>query len=222
MNDILETTCKVTISLLVILLVQCLVSRKTVYARKEIILRFRTQANILTVWMVFMLLWPIIWMRVVGMAVIEGFPLCFVGLLWPIILLTVDIMWISHQTIESEAVSKKSMFSFDSNAISGMSFALGGLLISNLGHDFAKSSSPILLSVVFLCIAFVLPAPSLQISTLSGITMQSIQKACLYCCVGLLVTALMINMSAGFKYNLNQKDVIKSVFETIKNGEHKK
>lgn len=209
---------KVAIGALVAMFIACLCSRAALGATHRLSERFVCQANALTVWMAFVCAWPVLWYVVTGEACMRAFPLCYVGLAWPLALFMVDMVFISHQTIESEGMSKKSMFSFDSNAISGLSFALGGLLVSNLGKSFAQSSSPITLAVVFLCLAFVLPSPSLQPGTSAGIAIQTAQKACLYCCIGLLVTATGITMHAGLRHKQRQPALIGSVMQTLDSG----
>ena len=174
-------------------------------------LRFRVQCNLLTIWIVFTTIWPILWLKIVGKEIVSSFPYSVVGLIWTLMLFTIDILGISHHTIETEGENKKSMFTFDSNAISGLAFALGGVIVSNLGQDFGKTASPIFSSVILLCMAFLIPSPGIRATTLSGISIQTIQKSCIYCCIGLLVTALSINLSHVFKTrNLDIKSLLKT------------
>lgn len=173
-------------------------------------LRFRVQCNLLTIWIIFTVIWPFLWYKIVGKEVISSFPYSIFGLLWTFMLFTIDILGISHHTIETEGENKKSMFTFDSNAISGLAFALGGVIVSNLGQDFGKTASPIFSSVILLCMAFLIPSPGIRATTLSGISIQTIQKSCIYCCIGLLVTALSINLSHVFKTrNMDMKSLLK-------------
>lgn len=179
-------------------------SLKFLSDKNEMNIRFKVQCNLLTIWLLFSTLWPVAWTYIIGIDVINKYPYAFIGLAWTLLLFTIDIVGISHHTIETEGENKKSMFTFDSNAITGLAFALGGVVLSNIGQDFAKHASPVFSSVILLCMAFLIPSPGIRAMSLSGISIQAIQKSFIYCTVGLLVTMVSINLSHGLKNRTSQ------------------
>lgn len=155
-------------------------------------------ANKTTVWIVGALLWPFVWYMFAGIDVLKTTPLSVVGLAWPIFLLYLDTVWVTHH---SESNQNKQTLSYDGNAITSLAFALGGLLVTNIGKDFARTASPILTACVFLITAFVIPTPGSSPSSHSAGVVLAIQKVSLSYCVGLLLTAVCINLSFGLKFS---------------------
>lgn len=152
------------------------------------------QINIATVQTLGMVLWPLTWEALIGTETLSTMPVVAVGLVWPLVLLLLDLTWIAHQTASHEGVNKKTVFHFDSGAVQGLAFGIGGLLVSNLGARFAKSVSPVFSVCVLVCIAVLLPSPGVQASTLNSITIGSIQKVALTYCIGLLISTLLMNL----------------------------
>lgn len=163
-------------------------------------------ANRATVWCLGAVLWPFVWSAFVGTDVLDRTPMAVLGLLWPPLLLSLDLIWITQSSEHSQS---KQTLSYDGNAISSLAFALGGLLVTNVGQNFARAASPILTACVFLIVAFVLPTPGTKNGTLSGSIISAIQKVCLSYCVGLLLTAVGVNLNIGlFKYKSNQGEIL--------------
>ena len=152
------------------------------------------QINIATVQSMGLMLWPLVWGALIGTDALREMPVAAIGLAWPFVLIFLDLLWISHQTPEHEGVNKKTVFHFDSGAVQGLAFGIGGLLVSNLGARFAKSVSPIFSVCILVCIAVLMPSPGVQASTLNAITISSIQKVALTFCIGLLISTLSMNV----------------------------
>ena len=152
------------------------------------------QINIATVQAVGMVLWPLTWGALIGTDTLSTMPVAAIGLCWPLVLMTLDLLWIAHQTASHEGVNKKTVFHFDSGAVQGLAFGIGGLLVSNLGARFAKSVSPVFSVCILVCIAVLLPSPGVQASTLNSITIGAIQKVALTYCIGLLISTLSMNL----------------------------
>ena len=167
-----------------IILVACYVLALTMivlarlYANKDgnVSTRSVAQLNIATVWILGILHWPILWQTLVGYQMLSEFPLTLCGFAWPFILICLDLIWIPHQTIEHEGVNKKTIFHFDAGAVQALSFGIGGLLLTQIGRNFARTTSPIFSACIFMCVAFLLPTPGVQALSVTGVTVSAIQK----------------------------------------------
>lgn len=149
------------------------------------------------------LLWPVVWYVLVGGHVIERVPITVLGLLWSFVMMSLDLLWTTRQPYEQEDVSRgRSSFSFDGNSISSLAFALGGLLVSQVGKDFAQSASPMLSACVFLVVAFVVPGPSVHSHSTLGSILIGSKKIAMAWCVGLLISAISISLHQGFKLRM--------------------
>lgn len=154
-----------------------------------------TQLNQVTVWMIGILIWIPIFDTTFGLNVIAGkVPLLIIALLWPIVILTFEMYLAEHQTLQNESKRNRSTVQLETNAISGLAFALGGLMLTNLGKDFAKTVAPILSIVILICLVFIIPCPSSYFGSSMSTTIQSIQKVCLTYCTGLLIGTVLINL----------------------------
>ena len=163
-------------------------------------------ANRATVWCVGAVLWPFVWSTFVGTDVLDRTPLSIIGLLWPPVLLGLDLLWVTQSSDQNQS---KQTLSYDGNAISSLAFALGGLLVTNVGQSFARAASPILTACVFLILAFVIPTPGARNGTVSSSVISAIQKVCLSYCVGLLLTAVGVNLNIGLhKYKSSQGAIL--------------
>lgn len=160
--------------------------------------RLLAQANVATVWVLGMLGWVVLFELLIGFRTLREIPMLWLTCLWPIALLGFDLRLLQHQTLEHESRRVKSTMTLETNAISGLAFALGGMLATNMGRDFARTASPILSVVSLLCLAFVLPTPSAQTHTPVGVTILAAQKVCLTYCVGLLSAAVVLNLAATY------------------------
>ena len=157
------------------------------------------QVNIATAQALGVLLYPVLWGRLIGWEMLASTPLAAGGLVWPLVLLLLDLKHIEHQTIEHEGVNKKTVFHFDSGAVQGLAFGIGGLVASNMGSHFAKSLSPVFSVCILICIGLLMPTPGVQSSTLNSITFAAVQKVSITFCVGLLMTAIAMNLNFCMK-----------------------
>ena len=122
-NDALLSEMKVTakecLCLAAGLLVVVASLRMGINADHYLSTRRSTQINIATTQAVGIVLWPCIWNALIGFDMLSSVPLAALGLAWPIVLLLLDLLWISHQTAEHEGVNKKTVFHFDSGRCRG-------------------------------------------------------------------------------------------------------
>lgn len=169
----------------------------------EELIRF---ANKSTIWTLGAIVWPVVWSVFVGIDVLDRTPLAIIGLLWPPFLLALDLVWVTES---SDTAQSKQTLSYDGSAISSLAFALGGLLLANVGEGFARAASPILTACIFLILAFVIPTPGLKSGTFGSSAIVAVQKVCLGYCVGLLLTAVCINLHIGLhKYKGSQATLL--------------
>ena len=168
-------------------------------------MRTRTKElfNMATSYTVGALLWPLLWYLLVGPVMITTAPLTFAGFVWPVVILFLDLMWVTKQPFEPED-TKKTSFTFDGNAISSLSFALGGILLSQIGKTFAASASPMLSACIFLVIAFVIPTPGVHARTGVGAVILAVRKIAMAFCVGLLISSIAISLQVG----INRRQVV--------------
>lgn len=182
---------------LVVGVVYALVQRRAGGARH---LRTRTNElmNSALSYAVGMLVWPLAWYALVGPAVIRAAPLTLVGFCWPVAIMALDLLWVTKQPLEPED-SRKTTFTFDGNAISSLSFALGGVLLSQVGRTFASSAAPMLSACIFLVIGFVIPSPGVHTRTGIGSIILALKKVAMAFCVGLLISSIAISLQKGLQ-----------------------
>ena len=144
-------------------------------------------------------LWPMVWYPLVGAALVKAAPLTLIGFAWPLLMMSVDLLWTTKQPLDPDD-TKRTTFTFDGNAISSLSFALGGLLLSQIGKVFAKSAAPMLSASIFLVIAFVIPSPGVTVRSGLGAVFLSSKKIAMAFCVGLLISAIAITLQVGLKH----------------------
>lgn len=167
----------------------CVVSRKTLGGLD--VTRERA-ANQVTVWTTGALMWPLVWFALVGCDVALRAPLGFIGLIWTPLLLFLDIFWVGNHSEDRP----QQALTYDANAISSLAFALGGVLLTNIGRSFARAASPMLSACLFLICAFVIPSFGVRPGTPGAASVQALQKVSLCYCIGLLMTAVGINLNA--------------------------
>lgn len=157
-------------------------------------------------------LWPVVWQVFVGAQVLDRAPFAALGLAWPMVLLFLDLLWIVNGTDSQN----KQTLSYDGNAISSIAFAVGGLLVTSVGQQFARAASPILTSCVLLIVAVVIPTPGARNGTRLSAIVSAIQKVCLSYCVGMILTAVCINLQFGLsKLKHKQGNLLASAFDNV-------
>lgn len=144
------------------------------------------------------LVYPILWYALVGPELIRHTPWTLIGLVWPLIIICLDLTWVTKQPQEPDD-TKKTSFTFDGNAISGMSFALGGLLVSQVGEVFSKSATPMLSACIFLVICFVIPHPGVHVRSGVGAVILGLKKIGMAFATGLLLSAIAVSLQAGLR-----------------------
>lgn len=166
-------------------------------------------SNMATAYVAAAFLWPFVWHPLVGQTMLSHSKWTIVGFVWPLIILTVDLIWVTRHPLELDD-TKRGSFTFDGNAISGLSFALGGLLLSQVGAVFAKSAAPLISACIFLVIAFVIPNPGVHVRSGLGAVLLSSKKIAMAFCVGLLISAIAVSLQIGLR---NRKVLTKEMIQ---------
>jgi hypothetical protein len=169
------------------LVAMCIVSRVRVGALDA---RYERAANQVTTWTIGAITWPLVWLALVGCDVAVHAPLALIGLVWTPVLLALDVFWANNHTEDRP----QQALTYDANAISSLAFALGGILMTNIGRSFARAASPMLSACIFLICAFVIPSFGVRPNTPGAATTQAVQKVSLCFCIGLLMSAVGINL----------------------------
>jgi len=148
--------------------------------------RVRARLSVLTTWTVAIALWPLLYRYIVQdeRHRLAALP----GLLWPIMILGLDIMAMRQHTYEAHVQSKRSLLSMDANAICSLTFAIASII----GAQKHKCCNRVFLFAVIGCIAFVMPSPHTSINSVDTMTVEAVQKAILAYATGLLLTGIVL------------------------------
>ena len=161
------------------------------FYQKDATPRIRSRVSTITVWFVAMAVWPVVWALLLNerRSELRTLP----GLLWPLIILTIDIRSMNHTTYETTTQSKRPMLSMDANAICSLTFALSGIL----GAQNDACCREIFMYAIIGCVAFVMPAPYTSTSSTESVVIESIQKTMLAYATGMLLTGIMLRLSVS-------------------------
>ncbi len=152
------------------------------------------QLNQATIWMLGILLWIVIFDQLYGLQMINKIPMLAIALAWPVALLAFELYLTSHQTLRNESKRSRGTMQMEISAVSGLAFALGGVLMTNLGKAFGKTVYPLLSVVILICLLFIIPNPSTQFGSSTGAAIQTFQKVCIVHCIGILIGAVLVNL----------------------------
>lgn len=163
-------------------------------------LRAKAKISILTIYMIGIVLWPLVWKILLkeNTKDIISYP-CLV---WPIIILLIEVYLLKYHTFEQHLSKNKSLLSMDANAICSLTFALSSIL----GAQRDKCCKNIFIYGVLGCIAFVMPTPQTPAETLESVTIDSVQKVILTYSTGLLLGGSMLLMNSDEKNMLQNKN----------------
>ena len=148
--------------------------------------RIRARLAVFTTWTIAILVWPMLWACLLGeeKSKIAAIP----SLIWPIIIILIDIVAMKQNTYETEVQSKHSVLSMDANAICSLTFAISGII----GAQNHKCCNRIFLFAVLGCVAFVMPAAHTHTNGIETITIEAAQKAILAYATGMLLSGILL------------------------------
>ena len=131
-----------------------------------------------------MILWPLICKIVLKDRLYNVLPV----LLWPIIVLGLDVYLLKYHTFEQHTSKNKNILNMDANAICSLTFALSSLL----GSHKDECCKNIFIYGVLGCIAFVMPTPETPAETIESVLIDNVQKVILTYSTGLLLAGSLL------------------------------
>ena len=140
--------------------------------------------------------WPAVWYVLVGPDLLSRFPLAYAGLLWPVVTLLFDALHVTQKPLQDEEGAPH-RFSQEGHSISTLAFALGGLLATQVGRDFAQKSSPMLSACIFMVVAFIVSGPSVNAHSSTGAVLGAIRKLAVSYSIGLLISSIAIGLKSN-------------------------
>tara|TARA_B100000945_G_scaffold317254_1_gene319718 strand:- start:845 stop:1393 length:549 start_codon:yes stop_codon:yes gene_type:complete len=156
------------------------------HVTSEMSLRGKAKINIFTIYILGILLWPILWEKMLhdNAYTTASLP----SLFWPMMILGLEIYLMKYHTLENESRSRKGMISMDASTVCTLTFALGSIL----GAHKNKCCQNLFIYGVLGTIAFVMPNPTVPSETLESIVIETIQKVFLTYSAALLLAGAMI------------------------------
>lgn len=143
------------------------------------------------------LAWPFVWSAVCGHALGKSMPWTgYVGLIWPPLLLLLDVAFVQHQMGEDPGKTTYGM-QMDGNTLSGLALTMGGLLVKYVSDNFATAAGPMLMATVLLVLLLIMPHSPAHMHSLHANTLRSAQKVALQYCLGFSITAIAIAFGVG-------------------------
>lgn len=149
--------------------------------------RTKSRISVFSVWMICILIWPLIWAAILKDQIDN--PLALSGLIWPIAILSIDILNMNQSTYESNVQSKRSVLSMDANAIVSLTFAISSI-VGAQNHTCCKR---IFMFAIIGCLAFVMPSP--YATSGETVVLECIQKAVLAYATGLLLMGVLLSIN---------------------------
>ena len=155
---------------------------------------FRTKVRVttLTIYLIGILVWPIVWKKIVGVEVImKGSSLMSLSLLWPVISLGFEVYMMRYVNDESHSKSKRSFLLGDGQSIISLTLAFAGML-SVYSKPSNTKYSHIFLSAIIGCILVVMQTSHTFVDAMciERTMVESAQKVCLVYSTGLLVAGI--------------------------------
>lgn len=189
-----------------------------------------TIKKISTINYVGLLLWPIVWDVTIGYELMYHFPFTFLGFLWPMVLIFLDIYFMDIDDDDDNAGGSKSgattpssgkddapkvdnplllihgndshrNIQMDATAVITIAFAMGALLLSNSDPNIAAISSPMIMFALLFTIAFVIPSTDMRMEASSKKSFDAIQRIFLQYAIGFVIAGIAINLSSLTKHH---------------------
>jgi len=143
--------------------------------------------------------WIIVWGATVGYDSLSFYPLCLLGLMWPILMSIFDIAYLrnsANSSIQAQGPFAAGHLQGIGGSVIGISFAIGSLLTSSKFKSTSQSTTPLLMYSLVLLIAFVVPIPGVNPTSETALVIGDVQRASFNWAIGFLLTALTVNASA--------------------------
>ena len=149
--------------------------------------RIKTRMLVTTIWIIAITAWPAVWRLIVD-AESTVTPYALVGIVWPILILSFDLFAMRQHTYDDQLQSKRQYMTMDANAICSLTFAISAFI----GAQRHSCCNRIFLWAILGCVAFIMPAPHVNVNAMETIAFEAVQKAVLAYATGLLLSGVMI------------------------------
>lgn len=148
--------------------------------------RIKTRLLVTTIWLIAITAWPLAWRMIVDTENLT--PYALVGVIWPVLILSFDLFAMRQHTYDDQLQSKRQYMTMDANAICSLTFAISAFI----GAQRHPCCNRIFLWAILGCVAFIMPAPHVNVNAMETIAFEAIQKAVLAYATGLLLSGVMI------------------------------
>ena len=160
----------------------------------------KTRATVMTIFAVGALLWAPIWYLSIGSAVLDpGVWLPLFGVLWPPVLLLLDLRGSRMKSLSSQSNNLVSSLQEDANALIGIAFAFAMLMVATYASQKKEmyGATLLVLFALVICIAFVVPQPLATNGSDTQYVWSAAQRVVFAYAMGFLLTALCLSISVG-------------------------
>ena len=158
----------------------------SIYLTHDVQVRGKAKTYVLSIYVAAIILWPSIWELLLKDHAYSRSSLP--SLLWPIVILGLEIYLLKYHRLENEMKQNKGILSMDANALCTLTFALASILSAHKN----KCCQNLFIYGVLGCILFVMPTINAPPETLESIIIQTIQKVCLTYSTSLLIAGAFI------------------------------
>lgn len=154
--------------------------------------RAKVRITTLTVYLIGVLTWPIVWKHVIGREILDSAsPLMMLSLLWPVMSLGFEVYLMRFMNDDTHSKSKRSFLMGDGQSIISLTLAFASMLSLYSKPANAKYSH-IFLCAIIGCILVVMQTSHTFVDAMciERVIVESVQKVCVLYCTGLLVAGI--------------------------------
>lgn len=147
-----------------------------------------------------LIMWPVIWELTIGFRILEHFPFTFLGFIWPMALIFIDLYFAQEKLDPNEknGCHRESIgnIQVDVTAVITIAFAMGALLLSQSDKNISSISSPMIMFALLFMIVFVIPSNDIHMSETTKLLMFSVQRIFLNYAIGFVISGISVNLSS--------------------------
>ena len=184
--------------------------------RTQVFIANRTQrrlANDVFLMGLGILAWPLIWVYICTDATVEALPyLTYLGLLWPPLLLMLDVANIEHQ-VEDHTEKKNAALQAEASGLISLGLTIGGLLVRHVSDAFGTAATPLFTAGILMALLVVIPSPNIHAKSSQAEMLVAIRKIAISYTIGLLITSISLTFAIGLSQKWKQKSALADVWK---------
>lgn len=150
------------------------------------------QTQVLRTWLVGSVVWSALYLLIVEERVRPHSVVSQLGFAWPLLMAGIEMTNVSRVSVDAMRSQARHSLQMDSNALTGISFAILGVIGSTMGKERAVKAAPLFGIAILSCLLFVLPSPSFTPISSQGVVFATWQKVSLSYAIGLLISGVSI------------------------------